>query len=63
VWYWRLRLFIGSTPAAWLVMGDPPGFVLVLLGAAVASAIWMAGSRVATFEARVRFIRTLRDRG
>jgi hypothetical protein len=45
------------------MLGDAPAFALVIFGAAVASAVWMLASRVATLEARVRFIRTLRDRG
>ena len=61
-WYWRVRLLSGASPVAWLMLGDAPAFALVIFGAAVASAVWLLASRVATFEVRVRAIRSLRER-
>lgn len=45
-----------------MMLGDAPAFVLVIFGAAVASAVWLLAPRVATFEVRVRAIRSLRER-
>ena len=52
-----MRLTGATAPVAWLLMPDLPAFAFWALGALMLACLWVAASRLARFEVRLRGLR------